>query len=77
VAFVFSWTGIIGLGAGVAAIIVSRRGKKTEPGAPSWMALIALIGGIIGIVIGVIVIIFWVISLIAFAALGSYSTYGN
>ena len=77
VAFVFSWTGILGVGAGIAAIIVSRRGKKTEPGAPSWMGIIALVGGIIGIVIGVIVIIFWIVSLIAFATLGTYSSYGN
>lgn len=54
VAFVFSWAGIIGIGAGIAAIIVSRRGKKSEPGAPSWMPLIGTIGGIIGIVLGVI-----------------------
>jgi hypothetical protein len=76
VAFVFSWTAVIGIGAGIAAIIVSRRGKKTEPGAPSWMGLIALIGGIIGIVVGAIVLIFWVFSLIALAALGSYSYTG-
>ena len=76
VAFVFSWTGIIGIGAGIAAIIVSRRGKKTEPGAPSWMGLIALIAGIIGIVIGVIVGIGWIVTLIALAAVGSYGYTG-
>jgi len=75
VAFVFSWTGIIGIGAGIAAIIVSRRGKKTEPGAPSWMGTIALVGGIIGIVIGLIFGIISLISLIALATLGSYSNY--
>jgi hypothetical protein len=76
VAFVFSWTAIIGIGTGIAAIIVSRRGKKTEPGAPNWMHIIALVGGIVGIVIGAIVLIFWVISLVALAALGSYSYTG-
>jgi hypothetical protein len=76
VAFVFSWTAIVGIGAGIAAIIVSRRGKKTEPGAPNWMHIIALVGGIVGIVIGAIVLIFWVIGLVALAALGSYSYTG-
>ena len=64
VAFVFSWIGIIGIGAGIAAIIVSRRGKKTEPGAPSWMPLIGTIGGIIGIVLGVIFGIVTILSIL-------------
>lgn len=72
VAFVFSWTGIIGIAAGIAAIIVSRRGKATEPGAPSWMPTIALVGGIIGIVIGAIVGIIYIFSFVALATLGSY-----
>ena len=73
--FVFSWTGIIGIGAGIAAIILSQKGKKTEPGAPSWMQLIGLIAGIVGIVIGVLVGIFWIIGIII--TIASYSTLGS
>jgi hypothetical protein len=52
---VFCATGLIAIAAGVAAIILSNKGKKTEPGAPSWMHLVGLITGIAGIVLGVIV----------------------
>lgn len=64
-AFIFAWTGIIGIGAGIAAIIVSRKAKKSEPGAPTWMGTVALIGGIIGIVGGVIFGILYIVSIIA------------
>jgi hypothetical protein len=75
VAFVFSWIGIIGIGAGIAAIIVSRRAKKTEPAAPTWMPLIGTIGGIVGIVLGVIFGIVTVLSiLLPLLIAGSYSS---
>ena len=51
---VFGWVGIIGIGAGIAAIIVSLKAKKSEPGAPSWMHTVGLIAGIVGIIIGLI-----------------------
>jgi hypothetical protein len=74
---VLSWTGILGIAAGIAAIIVSRRGKKTEPGAPSWMHTVGLITGIVGIIlsliIGIIYIAGIVVSLLLPAAvIGSY-----
>ncbi|MDP9025998.1 MAG: hypothetical protein M3N46_00395 [Actinomycetota bacterium] len=50
----FAWTFIIGVGGGIAALIVSGRAKKAEPGAPSWMRTVALITGIVGIILGVI-----------------------
>jgi len=74
-AFVFSWTGILGIGAGIAAIILSQKGKKTEPGAPSWMHLVGLIAGIVGIVIGALVGIIWIVSIII--TIATYSTIGN
>ena len=78
ISFVFSWTGIIGIGAGIAAIIVSRRAKKSEPGAPSWMHTIGLIAGIVGLVLGVILGIVQLVSIIAyFALLSTATTYGN
>ena len=52
---VFCATGLIAIAAGIAAIIVSNKGKKQEPGAPSWMHLVGLIAGIAGIVLGLIV----------------------
>ena len=76
---VFSWTGIIGIGAGIAAIIVSRKGRKEEPGAPKWMTQVGIITGIVGIILG---IIFGIISLVSILLplifLGSYgSVVGN
>ncbi|HEY4225123.1 MAG TPA: DUF4190 domain-containing protein [Pseudolysinimonas sp.] len=62
---VFSWTGIIGIGAGIAAIIVSNRAKKQEPGAPSWMHTVGLITGIVGIVLGLILGIITIVGFIA------------
>jgi hypothetical protein len=72
---VFSWTGIIGLGAGIAAIIISNKAKKTEPGAPSWMHTLGLVLGIVGVAFSVIGGIISLVSLIAyFAALSSIGT---
>lgn len=78
-AFVFAWTAILGIGAGIAALIVRRRAKKAEPAAPSWMGLIALIGGIVGIVIGVIVGLVYVLGFIASILLPAavLNGYGN
>lgn len=69
-AFVFSWVAILGLAAGVVAVILGFRGRKTEPQAPQWMALIGIIAGFVAIGIGLIVLIGWIITLIAFASLG-------
>ena len=62
---VFSWTGIIGIGAGIAAIIVSRKGAKEEPGAPKWMSQVGLITGIVGIILGLILGIITIVGFIA------------
>ncbi len=74
---VFSWTGIIGIGAGIAAIIVSNKAKKQEPAAPSWMKTVGLIAGIVGIVLGVIIGGIWLIGIIISAAsLATVGSYG-
>jgi hypothetical protein len=52
---VLSWTGLLGMAAGVAAIIVSNKAKKSEPGAPSWMHTVGVISGIVGIVLSLII----------------------
>ena len=74
-----SGTGILGLGGGIAAIILSRKGKKTEPGAPSWMPTVGIITGIVGIVLGIIFGIIYiagiVLSLLVPAAV--IGNYGN
>jgi hypothetical protein len=51
---VFSGLGIIGVGLGVAAIIVSNKAKKSEPGAPTWMHTAGLITGVVGIILSII-----------------------
>ena len=73
---VFGWVALIGVGAGIAGLIVSRKAKKTEPGAPSWMHTIGLIASIVGIVIGVIsFIVFIAFTLIPLMTLGTVGTY--
>jgi len=69
--FVFSWVAILGLAAGVVAVILGFRARKSEPGAPPWMSLVGIIAGFVAIGIGLIVLIGWVISLIALATFGS------
>ena len=61
---VLSWTGIIGIAAGIAAIIVSNKAKKSEPGAPSWMHTVGVITGIVGIVLSLIFGLIWVASIV-------------
>lgn len=72
---VFAWTFFIGVGAGIAAIIVSRKARKDEPGAPKWMTQVGIITGIVGIILG---IIFGIISLVSILLplifLGSYGS---
>jgi len=75
---VFSWTFFIGVGAGIAAIIVSRKGRKDEPGAPKWMTQVGIITGIVGIILGVIWgIITLATFLIPLLFLGSYGSVLN
>jgi Na+-driven multidrug efflux pump len=75
---VFAWTFFLGVGAGIAAIIVSRKGRKEEPGAPKWMSQVGIITGIVGIILGVI---FGIISLVSILLplifLGSYGSVLN
>lgn len=52
---VFCAGGLIAIAAGIAAIIVSRKAKKQEPGAPSWMPTVGVITGVVGIILGLIV----------------------
>jgi len=74
---VFCATGLIAIAAGIAAIIVSNKGKKQEPGAPSWMHTVGLITGIAGIVLGLIVGISILASvIIPLLVVGSYGSYG-
>jgi hypothetical protein len=76
VSVVFGWVALIGVGAGIAGLIVSRKGKKTEPGAPSWMHTIGLIASIVGIVIGVIsFFVFILATLIPLLGLGTAGYY--
>jgi hypothetical protein len=61
---ILSWTGLIGIAAGIAAIIVSNKAKKSEPGAPSWMHTVGVISGIVGIVLGLIFGLVWLGSIL-------------
>ncbi len=61
---VFGWTFFIGLGAGIAAVIVSNKAKKQEPASPAWMKTVGLITGIVGIVLVVIFGVIWLLSVL-------------
>lgn len=76
---VFCATGIVAIGAGIAAIIVSQKGKKTEPGAPSWMHTVGVITGIAGIVLGVVVglLVIGLPILFSLISLGTLGTIGS
>ncbi len=74
VAFVFGWTVIFGILAGVAAIIVSVMAHRREPAAPAWMWIIGLIAGIIGAVSSLGFTIFW-FAVIAIGTVGSSYPY--
>jgi len=72
---VFAWTFFVGIGAGIAAIIVSRKARKDEPAAPKWMPQVGIITGIVGIILGVLFGIIWLASfIIPLLILGSYGS---
>ncbi|MEO6532524.1 MAG: hypothetical protein ABIO06_03005 [Pseudolysinimonas sp.] len=74
---VFCATGLIAIAAGIAAIIISNKAKKSEPGAPSWMHLVGVITGVAGIVLGLIVGISIAFSIIAPLLIASTYGVGN
>ncbi len=73
---VFSGISLIGLAAGIVAIILSNKAKKSEPGAPDWMKTLGLVFGIIGAILSVIFGILFLVSFIApFIFLGTSGYY--
>jgi len=74
---VFSGLGIIGIGLGIAALIVTGKAKKSEPGAPSWMHTVGTITGIVGIILsiilGIVFLVATILPLIYASQLSSYS----
>lgn len=73
---VFSGLGIIGVGLGVAAIIVTNKAKKSEPGAPTWMHTAGLITGIVGIILSIILgIVFLIATILPLIYASQVATY--
>ena len=73
---VFSGLSIIGLAAGIVAIILSNKAKKSEPDAPQWMKTLGLVFGIIGAILSVIFgIIFLASFIVPLIFLGSSGYY--
>ena len=74
---VFSGLGLIGVGLGIAAIIVTNKAKKSEPGAPTWMHTAGTITGIVGIIlsiiVGAIVAASFILPLILVGSYGGYN----
>ena len=70
VAFLFGWTVIFGLAAGVVAIVLGVRGRKNEPAAPQWMSLIGIIAGAVGGATSLIITILFFVALAVTAANG-------
>ncbi len=70
---ILSWIPVLGLLAGVAAVIIGFMGKNREPQAPKWMWLVGVIAGFVAILINIIATIAIVLP---FLILGStLSTY--
>lgn len=72
-AFVFSWVAVLGLLAGIVAIILGVMGRRREPGAPKWMAIVGIIAGSIAVLIGLIVLIFWILAIAFTASVPNYT----
>jgi hypothetical protein len=73
---VLSGVSLLGLAAGIAGLIVSRKAKKDEPGAPSWMHTLGLVLSIIGIVLSVIFGILFIFATLLPLIIGaSYGVY--
>jgi|SRR5689334_9903593 hypothetical protein len=69
---------LLGLAGGIAGLIVSRKGKRDEPGAPSWMHTLGFVLSIIGLVLSVIGGIIWILSFVLpFLLIGSAGSYYN
>jgi hypothetical protein len=73
---VFSAAPLLPLGAGIAAIILGVKARKSEPGAPKWMATTAIITGIVGIILSIIIgFLIYILPIILVATYGSINTY--
>ena len=67
------WGALIGLAAGIAGIIVARKAKKDEPGAPAWMHTLGVVLSIVGIALSVVgFIIFIAVTIIPLIAAATY-----
>jgi phage-related protein len=76
-AIVLTWipfVNIIGLIAGVVAIITGFLAKKKEPAAPKWMWIVGIIAGFVAVLISLIAIIISIIAIATFGSLGGTLT---
>ena len=60
--------------AGVAAVVLGFRARKSEPQAPQWMSLVGIIGGFAGIALSLVFGIVYLIGLIPFWFLAQCGT---
>ena len=73
---VFSAAPLLPLAAGIAAIILALKARKSEPGAPKWMATVGLITGIVGVVLSIIFgLVIYILPLVFLATVGSNYSY--
>jgi hypothetical protein len=62
VSFVFGWSVIFGLAAGIVAIVLGVQGRTKEPAAPRWMWIVGIIAGALGAITSLIfTILFFVV----------------
>jgi hypothetical protein len=73
--FLFAFAFGFGLIISVAAVILGFIGRKREPGAPTWMSLVGIIGGFVGILIALIIGGLFVFAIVGAAVAGD--AYGN
>jgi hypothetical protein len=74
----FSWipfVGIVGVLAGIGAVITGFIAKGKEPLAPRWMWLVGIIAGFAAIAIGIIELIAFIALIAVGTSINNYGTY--
>lgn len=79
VAFLFAavpFIGFLALIAGIVAVVLGFKAKKSEPAAPKWMSLVGIIGGFVAIGIALIAGLVFLLSFLPLLFIGS-TGYGS
>ncbi len=72
---ILSWIPILGLLAGIAAVVLGFMAKGREPGAPQWMWIVGVIAGFVTILLNLIFsFLFLILPIMLIGSVGSIPT---